>query len=101
MRDREADVVPLLGNLELHMETASAGQIPNRRARDGYERTAPDCGDRETAASGGERATYHYYGYRADLAAAENTRHRRSHLRKILSVSQRVRLQCFPRLRPY
>ena len=73
MRDREADVVPLLGNLELHMETASAGQIPNRRACDGHKWATANRGNCPATAGGGERIAHHYYGRRVSLTATAET----------------------------
>ena len=78
VRDRTADVALLLGHLELHMETASTRQIPNRRARDRYKGAVTDCGDCPATAGGGEWVTHHYYGCRVSLAAAENARQLRS-----------------------
>src|SRR2546426_6763668 len=101
VRDRKADVALLLGHLELYLETSSTRQVPNSCARDGHEGAAPDCGDCEAAASRGERTAYHYCGCRVSLiTAAENARQLRSPLEKILNVPLRVRLRCFPRLRP-
>src|SRR5436309_10883645 len=74
VRDRKAHVALLLGYLELYLETSSTRQVPDRRAGNGYEGAAPDCGDCETAAGRGERTAYHCCGCGVSLAAAEDAR---------------------------
>src|SRR6267143_7209861 len=100
VRNRKAYVALLLGHLELSVAPTQSRQVPNSGACNGHKGTAPDCGDCQAAASGSERVAHHYCGCRVSLTAAENARQLRSPLEKILNVPLRVRLRCFPRLRP-